>query len=101
MEIPLTQFIRPNGVQKQVSTTVSDDCQQGYEAILKSGCRLTAECILPDLVNICIEDPLDGDVDMILVPNGPGLQEKIADMIRTFTVEKYKQWKVELETPAE
>jgi hypothetical protein len=71
MRVAVTEFVRPNGRQKDEKLEVANYCAVGYEAMKRKGCRLTAELII-NVVSCCIEHP-EGDYTTQIVANGQQL----------------------------
>jgi hypothetical protein len=76
----VTQFLRPNGRQRQTTTDLPVTCAENYKQMLAHGCRLEAEVLNTDEVSVTISTG-ESDLDVIIHSNGLGLQEAIADMI--------------------
>jgi hypothetical protein len=90
MLVNVTQFIRPDGHQRIEYTTVPNDCAVGYKAMQRKNCRITAEAIYGN-VALSIEHE-EGDFDIQIVPNGPQVQETLANMLRSFDSMKFDTW---------
>jgi hypothetical protein len=62
-EIPITQFLRPDGEIRNLVCDVSYDVADIYEEVIRPlGVRVTAECIQHShFVNLCLEEPMIGD----------------------------------------
>jgi hypothetical protein len=71
MQVNLTQFIRPNGRQRQTFAEVSDDLRARVEAIRAAGLRFTAEDLGNGKVSLCIEND-EEDLAIEIADNGPG-----------------------------
>ena len=87
MEIGFTQYLRPNGRTRIVTTDVADDLAKDVEAIETAGYRLTAEVLSTGVVSLCIEGQ-DGDVGGELVPNGAGVPAAVDTLIRGFATDR-------------
>lgn len=97
MEITVTQFVRPNGRQRQETIeNMPEDLKPYLDAIKKADCRLTAEVIFGQ-VSFCIEHE-EGDFDIELCANGPlpdgraGTRVGLETLIRRFDTKKFKKW---------
>lgn len=71
MKVPFTQFMQPDGRQKEVATEVDDGLAHAVANIHGRGWRLTAEMLSTGEISLCVEDPEEGDVAIEVVPNGP------------------------------
>jgi hypothetical protein len=71
MEVKLTQFIRPNGRQEEITAEVDDALRPQVEAIIKAGLRFTAEVIPGGNVSLCIEND-EEDLAIEIARNSPG-----------------------------
>jgi hypothetical protein len=77
-----TQYLRPHGQQKPITTDLPDDCKEAYDALISAGMKLEIEVLQTGEVSATVHNPSIGeDVDIIVHKNGPGLQENIAEMI--------------------
>jgi len=82
MELNVTQFIRPDGEQRPISCTVSDELSGKIRAMEDAGLRVTAEVIGPN-VSFCIEN-FEEDLVCEIVPNGPGIVQALEKIVREF-----------------
>lgn len=82
IRVKCTQFLRPNGRQREVETDLPAECQGAYLEMLAHGCRFEAEMLVTGQVSVTISN---GEVDLImsLIPNGPEVQEAMANMLRS------------------
>jgi len=90
MEVKVTQFIRPNGRQEEITAEVDDALQPKVEAIIKAGLRFTAEVLPGGKVSLCIENS-EEDLAIEIADNGPGDNDPTAALkrlISKFTVPK-------------
>jgi hypothetical protein len=77
IEIPVTQFLRPNAEKRYLYVEVSDEAGHRWKQEIEPlGLRFTAEVIpggddLEDQVCVCLEDPDLGDYRLALSPNIP------------------------------
>ncbi len=95
--IHFTQFLRPNGRQVPVTIEMRDEVAPKVKEIEACGCRLTAEHLRTGEVSFAIEEPLLGDMDVIVCANGPELVEPLHQMILRFSPQKFKDWLREME----
>jgi hypothetical protein len=82
--IPFTQFLRPDGRTRSTEVEVSDDVAAMARAIIARGLRFECEVLTTGHASFTITDPEEGDLDIRVVPNGPGVVEAIEDMVRSF-----------------
>lgn len=93
MKIQITQFWRPDGRRTQESTTVSDEFNDAYCAMIEEGARFTAEVLMNGLVSQCIEYPDFGDFDIEIVQNDlTEVKKALEDMLRRFDVNRFRLW---------
>lgn len=79
----LVQYMMPNGRAKDVTTELPDEARDDYNAMTGAGCRLEAEVLVTDEVSVTIFDPDEEvDVDIEVVPNGPGVQQALLKMLK-------------------
>ncbi len=78
--VEFTQFMRPDGREKTVNTTLPVSAKEAYQEMLVADCRLEIEVLQNGAVSATISNG-DEDIDCILRANGPGLQKAIANMI--------------------
>lgn len=86
IEVPITQFVRPNGRRRAVTCEVDGELEPKVKAILAKGYRFTAEELSGMGVSLCIEDN-DSDVAVEIAENGPGPrspQVMLEKLIREF-----------------
>lgn len=81
MIVTATQFLRPNGRQQEVTSEISDQYLQAYEALIQAGLRITMEVLMTGLVSICVEHEEYGDLDIEVVPNGPEVTTAVESML--------------------
>ena len=96
--IPFTQFLRPNGRRKPVTLDVSDEAAARFYEAEKLGCRMTVEELTTGEASLCVEHE-DGDVDCVVVPNGPGVREAVEAMLLRFSLESFNAWHKEMTEP--
>lgn len=83
MSVPFTQYLRPNGRQKQVVI----DCDKEIEAkalrVIQEGFVFEIEELTTGEVNMTCEHELaDGPIAHEVCPNGPEVPLKVAELIR-------------------
>jgi hypothetical protein len=96
IRIPLTQFLRPNGRQREVwCDDMPADLAPKMDAITAHGCRLTCEELMTGHVSFAVEHP-EGDFDIELCVNGPGEsspKNALEKLIRRFDADEFEKWK--------
>lgn len=83
-EIPFTQYLYPHGIKKPVSISVAPAVAEKAHNLIEKGLRFECEILSTGEVSVTITDPEDGDLDIRVIPNGPGVREAIEDMVRGF-----------------
>lgn len=82
--IPFTQYMRPDGRAVPVTIEVAPDVADKARAIIARGLRFECECLATGQVSMTITDPEEGDLDIRLRDNGPGIREAVEDMVLRF-----------------
>lgn len=85
-EIPFTQYIRPDGRAKRVHLPVDKAVYEKANQIIEAGLSFEVENLMDGMVSATITDPDDGDLDICIGPNGPGMKERISAMILRFRI---------------
>lgn len=85
-EIVFTQYVAPNGRRKFVSLPVRDDVADKADAIRAGGLVFECEILSDGQISATITHPEKGDLDIVVVPNGPGVREAIEAMVLRFRV---------------
>lgn len=85
--IPFTQYIRPHGRAVPVSIEVADDIAAKAQTIMSRGLCFECEVLNTGEVSLTITDPEEGDLDIRVLPNGPGIREGVEALIRDFGAE--------------
>ena len=85
--VPFTQYLRPNGRQVFVTIDVTDGLDQKVRDILDAGLRFECEELSTGQISLTITDPEEGDVDIRVVSNGPGMHEAVEDLITSFAAQ--------------
>ena len=94
--VEVIQFYAPNGRQSIESTQLPRYLKSQYELMQSCGCRFTAEVLTlhhDGMVSVCIEEPGLGDFDIRVIPNGPKVQEAMAEMLDNFNRTNFEQFK--------
>lgn len=82
--IPFTQFLRPDGRQREVVIEVDPVIAAKARAIIARGLRFECEKLSTGQASLTITDPEEGDLDIRIVPNGPGIRAAVEDLVRHF-----------------
>jgi hypothetical protein len=85
-EIPFTQYVAPTGRAKPTSIEVANDVADKADVIIARGLTFEVEILSNGQVSATITDPERCDMDIVVVPNGPGVREAIEAMIRRFHI---------------
>ena len=80
-EAYVTQFLLPNGRQRQMKINLDIQTKALYDDMDLHEFRFEAEVLSTGLVHISVSDA-EGDVDAIVVSNGPEIQEGMEQMLR-------------------
>lgn len=85
MAIPFTQYMRPSGRPKEVSIELPADIEALADRFIDAGGRFEAEVLTTDEVSLTAvfkdESGEEGDVEIEVVPNGPGMKEAVARLV--------------------
>jgi len=94
--IPFTEYKLPNGRQVDMDfPCYGDDLAEKAQAILDAGFRFDIEILRNGIVSATIggqkqweegDEPEDGDVAMLLFPNGPDVPRNIRKLIMAFNI---------------
>jgi hypothetical protein len=82
--ITFTQFVLPRGDRRYVSIEVAPDVASKADTIVARGFRFECELLRTGQVSLTITDPEEGDADIRVVPNGPGVRDAVEDLVRRF-----------------
>ena len=95
IRIPLTQFLRPDGRQRDVwCDNMPSDLAPKMDAITAHRCRLTCEELMSGMVSLAIEHH-DGDFDIELAENGAGPnspKNALERLVRRFDADEFEKW---------
>lgn len=83
-EIPFTQYLLPDGRKRQTSIEVAPEVANKARSIIRCGLSFECELLITGQASFTITDPEEGDVDIRVIPNGPGVREAIEEMVRDF-----------------
>lgn len=82
--IQFTQFMRPHGRPNPVSIEVDPLVAAKARTIVARGFAFECEVLTTGEVSLTITDPEEGDLDIRVVTNGPGVREAVEDLVRSF-----------------
>lgn len=82
--VAFTEYLRPNGLRIEVNIEVSPAIAEKARGIIARGLAFECEELSTGQVSLTITDPEEGDLDIRVVPNGPGVREAVEDLIRNF-----------------
>lgn len=82
--IPFTQFIPPHGKRRPTSIEVAPDVHERAMSLIANGLLFECEVLSTGQVSVTITDEEDGDLDIRVIPNGPGVREAVEEMVRQF-----------------
>lgn len=85
MSVKFTQYLRPNGRKKTIYIELKPEIEKMADTIIDMNYRFEAEVLRDDITcSFTITNDEEGDVYIILVPNGPEVPQKISEMIWDF-----------------
>jgi hypothetical protein len=87
-EIPFTQYLMPDGRKRRQFIDVAEDVAAKASAIIEEGLAFECELLTTGEASFTITDPKRGDLDIRVVPNGPGVREAIEEMVRQFRLKR-------------
>lgn len=82
--IPFTQFVAPNGTRREVTIVVSDETATKARLIIQRGFAFECEVLMSGEVSLTVTDPDEGDLDIEVVQNGPGVREAVERLVDRF-----------------
>lgn len=83
MDIPFTQFLRPDGRRREIFIERPDEICEKAMDIIKAGYRLEIEELKTGHINMTISDDED-DYEREIVNNGPGVPLAVDKMVNRF-----------------
>lgn len=83
--IPFTQYLMPYGRKSDLNIEVSDAVADKADSILAMGLAFECEMLRTGDVSVTITHPENGDLDIRVTPNGPGIREAVEDLILNFS----------------
>ena len=85
MAVQFTQYLRPNGRKIIQYIDLKPEIEKMAQTIIDYGYRFESEVLRDDITcSFTITNDEEGDVYIILVPNGPEVPQKISEMIWDF-----------------
>jgi hypothetical protein len=82
-DIPFTQYLRPNGRAVEVSIDRPEEISSLARRIIESGFQFECEELTTGHASFTIAGP-DGDEDIELVMNGPGVPAAVDELVKRF-----------------
>ncbi len=95
MIVWVTQFLLPDGKQRQCQVHISDDLQSQCNLLARCKCRLTAEMLTTGEVSQCIEHE-EGDYAIEICTKSE-VVVVLEKMIRAFDKTNFGQWLADFE----
>jgi hypothetical protein len=93
MEIHLTQYLLPDGRQREVSVDVPDSLRAKLAKIRKAGLTIEAEVLTTAEVSFTLAcHKYAADYDILICTNGPGTRENLIRLIERFDEKECKKW---------
>lgn len=91
-QVTFTQYLRPDGRRQPVSILMPHDVADKADQLRARHLVLECEVLRTGEVSLTIADQeKERDVDIRVVPNGPGVPEAVMDLVRTFNLEEFKR----------
>lgn len=82
MSIKFTQYLLPDGRQKQITVDRPDEIEKMADSIISRGLRFEAEMLTTGAISLTVHDPKEeDDIDIEVVANGPEVPVAIDRMI--------------------
>ena len=78
--VKVTQYLMPDGRQKQITTRLLKTSEKDYLDMLKAGYYFEIEMLRTGLISVTITKDED-DIDIEVIPNGHEVQEAMAKML--------------------
>lgn len=86
-EIHFTQFLMPDGRQKDVIIDRSEETAKRADRLVSSGCRLEIEMLSTGQISMTVErDTEDGEIDLLsqkICKNGPQVPIMVDELLET------------------
>lgn len=92
----VTQYLRPDGRQRELELEIPDEYQQQYNLIHSYGCRLTCEQMMNGEAAQYISHK-DGDFDIKLTPayDRKAADKALLQMIKSFDKNEFDKWVIQ------
>lgn len=90
--VGFTQYMMPNGRKVPVSITLEGpiELESKVQSILDAGLSFGIEMLTTGQISMTIEDIANGmDADIRVCNNGPGVPEKVKELIMGFNLEEH------------
>ena len=83
LTIPFTQYLRPNGCQREAGFDATGEIAALAQTVLDRGWRFGSEVLTTGEVSLTVFDPdKQEDVAIEIAPNGPGVVVAVARLVR-------------------
>ena len=82
--VPFRQFYRPHGRSAIVSIDMPNHIARLADIIRSKGYEFQCEVLTFGVVSFTVTDPDEGDMDIELVGNGPGVPAAVEQLIERF-----------------
>lgn len=82
--VPFTQYLLPDGRRQIIFIDIAPDLATKAHQLIALGLAFEIEVLRTGEVSATITDPLQGDLDISVFPNDPGVQQRIEELIRRF-----------------
>lgn len=94
----VTQYLRPDGRQREVELEIPDEYQQQYDLIYSCECRITCEQMMSGQAAQYISHK-HGDFDIKLTPadDRKAADKALLQMIKAFDKNEFDKWVAEFE----
>lgn len=90
--VTFTQYLRPDGRRQAVTILMPHDVADKADQLRAIRLVLECEVLRTGEVSLTITDQEEEhDVDIRVVPNGPGVPEAVMDLVRKFNLEEFKR----------
>ena len=83
MDVPFTQYIRPNGRKRECVVSCPDTLRTNVQAIIDRGWRFEAEVLTTDEVSLTVFDPeTETNMAIQVGPNGSNVKRMVRELIK-------------------
>ena len=83
--IPFTQFIPPHGKRRETSFEVSPAIHEKAMRLIAYGLRFECEILSTGEVSLTLTDPVEGDLDIRVVENGPLVRDAVESLVLDYS----------------